>query len=302
VRYLVSIFFLLLTQLLNAQQDSSLRKDSTVVPGFTIDTAIINVLPDSLIAKPPAVFPKKFDSIVYAAHPFFRFTDPVRRMELKRIPPQGKEDLFYSVIALLLFFAIIRNSFRRYFTDLFRILFRSNLQQRQAREQLMQSPMPSLLLNILFVISASMFLNLVLRKYHLGENFSFWALFYYCLAALTTVYIIKFITLKLFGWVFKLTEATDTYTFIVFTVNKIAGILLMPFIIVMAFTSGLITQFCFTLSLILLGALFIFRYYISYATVHRQVRLNFFHFLLYLFALEIIPLLLINKLLFGFLS
>jgi hypothetical protein len=271
------------------------------------DSAFIN-RPDSLNRadtfkiQPMVITPKNFDSLVLQNHPFYRFTEPIRTRESVRIPPMGKEDLFYSVIGLLLFYALIRNSFHRYMQDLFRLLFRTKLQQRQAREQLMQTPFASLLLNILFVLSTSLFINLVLRHYHLGLNYPFWVLFFYCSVGLTVMYLIKYFTLKIFGWIFRVTDATDVYTMIVFTVNKVVGIFLLPFIIFMAFTSGTISQFMFTLSLLMVAGLFVYRYYISYSAVHRQVRINFFHFLLYLFAFEIIPLLLINKLLFGFLS
>jgi hypothetical protein len=49
------------------------------------------------------------------------------------------------------------------------------------------------------------------------------------------------------------------------------------------------------------GGLFLYRFYLSYVSVYRLVKLQFLHFLLYLAAFEIAPLLLINKLLFQFL-
>jgi len=57
-----------------------------------------------------------------------------------------------------------------------------------------------------------------------------------------------------------------------------------------------------TLSLILIGCLIAYRFFLAYISINRTVRINFFHFLLYLAAFEIMPVLLINKLLFLFLS
>ncbi len=56
----------------------------------------------------------------------------------------------------------------------------------------------------------------------------------------------------------------------------------------------------FPLSLCLLGGLFLYRFYLSFVSVQKQVAINAFHFLLYVAALEIAPLLLINKLLVSF--
>jgi hypothetical protein len=299
VNYRVLIFFLLLSSGVKGQVDSTARQDTSLI--IAVDTLVFNPA-DTFRIPDLVVVPMKFDSLYRESHPVYRFTEPIRTRESARIPPDGKEDLFYSVLGLLLFFALIRNSFRRYFQDLFRLLFRTRLQQKQAREQLMQTPLASLLLNILFILSASLFINLLLRHYHLGLNYPFWVLFFYCAVGLIAIYLVKFFTLKVFGWIFRVSEATDVYTLIVFTINKVVGILLLPIIIFTAFTTGQFSQFLFSVGLILIACLFAYRYYISYGAVHRQIRVNFFHFLLYLFAVEIVPLLLINKLLFGFLS
>jgi hypothetical protein len=46
----------------------------------------------------------------------------------------------------------------------------------------------------------------------------------------------------------------------------------------------------------------VYRYFLSYVTIHRQIRINFLHFIIYLAAFEIAPLLLINKLLLTILG
>jgi len=196
----------------------------------------------------------------------------------------------------------VRNGFARYSHDLFSLFFRTTLKQRQIKEQLMQAPLPSLLLNLLFFMSGGLFINLLLYHAGLDAGFSFWLLFLYCIIGLAAVYIIKFVTLKVCGWLFRMSETTDTYTFIVFTTNKIIGIALLPFTILLSFTTGTVQQVAFTLSLILVGALFLYRYFLSYVSIHRQIKINLFHFLLYLLAFEIIPLLLINKVLFTLLG
>ena len=244
--------------------------------------------------------PVKVDSIIFRHHPYTRFTNPVRLIISER-KWEGKEAIFYTVLGILLFFAFIRTIFDKYILDVFRLFFRTTLRQRQIKEQLMQTPMPSLLLNILFVLSAAMFATLVLLYFELGVKIGFLYLFLYCLAGIGGIYLIKFITLKLSGWLFRLSESTDTYIFIVFSANKIIGVVLLPFLILLGFSAGTVYQTALTLSLVLIGALFMYRFYLSYVSIHKQVHINFFHFVLYLAAFEVIPLLLINKLLFMFL-
>ena len=101
---------------------------------------------------------------------------------------------------------------------------------------------------------------------------------------------------------FKLSYATDVYTFIVFTTNKVLGIALLPFLILLSFGSGELLHAAVVLSLIIVGALFLYRYFLSYVSLNRQVKINIFHFFLYLLAFEIVPLLLINKVLLQLLG
>ena len=94
----------------------------------------------------------------------------------------------------------------------------------------------------------------------------------------------------------------DAYIFIVFTTNKIIGIALLPFLVLLAFTYGFVNETAMNLSIVVVAALFAYRYFLSYISIRRQVSISFLHFLLYLCAFEVIPLLLINKLLFRFLG
>ena len=133
-------------------------------------------------------------------------------------------------------------------------------------------------------------------------HFNFWLLLLYTIAGLVAIYVVKFITLKISGWLFNLTTVTDAYSFIVFNTNKILGIALLPFIVLLSFSVGIVQQFSLTLSLTVVGCLFLYRYYLSFVTVQSGLKINIFNFLLYLIAFEIVPLLLINKLLFRFLN
>lgn len=247
------------------------------------------------------LFKKESDNSILLANPFFRFTDPMRySITIKKW--QGKEALFYAMIALLIFFALIKNGFNRYMSDLFKIYFRTAVNQKQAKEQLLQSPLPSLLLNVFFVLSIGMFIALLLQYFKLGLDFNFWWLYFYSILGLVAVYVIKFISLKFCGWIFQVSESTDAYIFIVFATNKIIGMMLLPFLVMLVFTYGLVYQASISLSIMVVAALLVYRFFLSYISIRNQVRISFLHFLLYLFAFEIIPLLLINKLLFSFLS
>jgi hypothetical protein len=300
-RYFLVLLLILAAPAAFGQSDSMLRPDSSSF----FDSASINprdtAAHDTLFIPAVTVVPMRFDSILFANHPFFRFSKPVRLRESVHTV-HGREELFYCVMGLLLLFASTRSGFPRYLSDLFRLFFRASLRQRQAKEQLQQSPLPSFLMNLLFFGSAALFLNLAFNYFRLGGQYSFWILLGYTVAGLAALYIGKYLVLRLLGWIFRIPDATDSYVFIVFTSNKILGILLLPVIVLQAFTGGAAGQVAMNVGLVVAGSVFAYRYFLSYITVQRQVRLPLFHFLLYLLAFELAPLLLINKLLFRLLG
>lgn len=253
---------------------------------------------DSL--RPILQFPFASDSFLFQKRLFFSFTNPVR-YSISEKRWEGKDVIFYTVVAVLLLFALLKNSFRRYVSDLFGSYFRTTVRQRQIKEQLLQNPLPSLLFNAFFVVNGALFLALVFQHFALAGETPFWMLALYGAAALAIVYAGKFVVLKFFGWAFQLSDLTNTYIFIVFSTNKILGIVLLPFVVLMGFTEGAVGAAAATLSLIVVAGLFAYRYFLSYISINRTTAVNFFHFLLYLAALEVLPLLLINKLLFVFL-
>ncbi|MEI6949469.1 DUF4271 domain-containing protein [Paraflavisolibacter sp. H34] len=254
---------------------------------------------DSLLKRELRAFARRVDTSLYRRNPYLRFENPSRVIAVRR-QWTGKESLFYCTLGLLLLFALAKNAFSRYLSDLYKIFFRTSLKQRQLRDQLVGAPLPSLLFNGLFVLSGSLFLYLVLQHYGRAGGYPFWLVFAYGALGLAVIYTVKFVVLKLMGWLLRLPEATNTYIFIVFTTNKVLGIALLPCIIALAFMTGVFYQMAFTLSLAAVGLCFLYRYYLSYLSVHKSIKFSLFHFCLYLLAFEIAPLLLINKLLFTF--
>jgi hypothetical protein len=209
----------------------------------------------------------------------------------------GKEYLFYYLIFLFLLFGLMRMAFEKYFSDLFRVFFRTTLKQKQIREQLLQTPLPSVLMNLFFVLVAGLYVNFLLLHFHLSLVENFWLQYVYCSAFIAFIYIIKFLGLKITGWLFNVNEAAESYTFIVFIICKMLGIMLLPFLVLISFTSGDIYSNSIVLSWIGIGLLLGYRFILSYNYARKEIKLNPFHFILYIISFEIVPVLLIYKML-----
>ncbi|HTJ11103.1 MAG TPA: DUF4271 domain-containing protein [Dinghuibacter sp.] len=207
----------------------------------------------------------------------------------------SKDMLFYIVLALALWMGILKSGYQKYYNDLFTVFFRSSLRQHQIREQLLQARLPSLLYNLFFVGSAGTFLYLLGQSYGYRLGHPDWVIWVASIAIVALLYAIKFVGLKLSGWVFGMTGAADTYIFIVFLVNKILGIALLPIVVLIAFAGSPLGPVGATLGIMLVIGMLIYRFIRSYRPVWEEVQMSRFHFFLYLCAFEIAPLLLIYK-------
>jgi Domain of unknown function (DUF4271) len=237
---------------------------------------------------------------VLKINPYYNFFASPQNLLAEERPEQGKEALFYILTGLLLFFALIKLLFNKYVNNILGLAFRGSLRQKQIREQLLQTPLPSLFLNIFFVIVAGLYIFFLLQHYQTAPATGFWILLLYCVAAVALVYLVKFLILKFTGWIFNMREAADTYIFIVFLVNKLLAIFLLPLMVVMTFSLASWSGVLLTLSYIMVLVFFAYRYIVSFAPVRREVKVSQFHFFMYLCAFEIIPLLLIYKVLLRF--
>ena len=249
--------------------------------------------------EPPAL---SFWQKVLAANPDFNFTGkPV--VEIFEIHhPSSKDGFFYLLLGILFYFALIRIFYEKYFNNLMTLFFRVSLRQQQIREQVLQAPLPSLLLNILFVISVGLYACFLLHFYHIGEGTRFWMLYLCCMVMLAGIYLVKFVVLKFLGWVFSISRATDIYIFVVFLVNKMLGIFLLPFLILITFSDNQAREIFITISLVMVFAMWVYRTMAAYRPVRNEIKLTPFYFFLYLCAFEIAPVLLIYKVLLTYLE
>ncbi|MFT3825740.1 MAG: DUF4271 domain-containing protein [Chitinophagaceae bacterium] len=234
-------------------------------------------------------------------HPYFDFfgTPLNSRMVEKKV--NDKDALFYFLLGLTLYIGLVKLLFDKYLSNVITLFFRATLRQQQIREQLLQAPLPSLLLNIFFLLTGGLFLTFVLKRYNVApEGINFWLLVLYSMGLLLAIYLGKFLLLKITGWIFNVSHATDTYIFIVFLVNKIIGIFLLPVVVLLAFPYPALYQVVFTLSFVILVVFYIYRFIISYKPVRNEIKVSRLHFFVYLCAFEIAPLLLIYKVLLIF--
>jgi hypothetical protein len=220
--------------------------------------------------------------------------DVLYKIEQKFSLPD-KDILFYVVIGLIFLYGFLIQIAPQYIAKLFSQFSQSSLRMMQNREQLLQNSLASLIMNIGFVMSFSLMANLIIFNAHLLP-INFWEGFLYMCLFFLGLYIGKYICLTIAGYVFNTVELVQTYIFVVFMINKVLGILFIPFIAILAFAKPFLHPFAIWGAGLLMVLLILYRYLFSLTSVRNKLHVSSFHFFLYLCAFEIIPLLILYKL------
>jgi hypothetical protein len=200
---------------------------------------------------------------------------------------------------VILILAFIRVVFSKYFRNIFLLFFQTSLRQKQTRDQLLQDNLASLLTNFLFVISAGLYITLLIRYKNLS-HISFWWLAGGTAAVLLVTYLVKYLFILFTGWVFNSQEAAGSYVFVVFMVNKVMGVMLIPFLLILSFSGPQLVPVAITVSVGMILLLFGYRYWVSFVAIRNKLKVNALHFFLYLCAVELLPLVLIYKILINY--
>lgn len=237
----------------------------------------------------------------YFNHPYLPLQKPAIYMLIDYKKDASKDYLFYLLSGVVFLLAFIRLAFDKYFQKLFSHFFQTTMRQRQTRDQLLQDNLASLLTNLLFIINAGLYITLIIAYKNWIAN-SFWIMAAFSSAILLVTYVVKYLFLLFAGWVFNTKEAAGSYVFVVFLVNKVLGVLLVPFLWVVAFADQLYVDIAITLSAGLVVVLLSYRYWVSFLALQNKLKVNALHFLLYLCAVELLPLLLIYKVLVNYLD
>jgi len=210
-----------------------------------------------------------------------------------------KDILFYLIIFIILVYGIINNLNPQYYPKLFSQFSQSSLRMLQNREQLVQNTFASFASNLNFILSFSLMSTLLIFKQHLLP-ISFWQVYFYICGFFLVLYLSKYLILQIVGYIFNTKDLIGTYVFVVFMVNKVLGILLIPFILLLAFSKPAFNSFSIIGAAILTLLLFLYRYLFSLTSVRNKLHISSFHFFLYLCAFEILPLLILYKFIVQF--
>ncbi len=206
---------------------------------------------------------------------------------------------FYLLLFLCLILGMIRFMDTRYFLNLWRAFWNPTLSNRQLKEQLQGSGLPNLLMNIFFTFAAGAYIYYIVRFFTASHSGVIppSLLIIMLISGTAIIYLSKYAAVRFSGWAFRVEGITEHYLFNIFLINKVLGITLIPFVIILAFADHEWAQQAVVVSFIVAGALVLNRYIRSWQIFGSFFQYSKFHFFMYLCASELLPLAVLMKLL-----
>ncbi len=207
-----------------------------------------------------------------------------------------------DIISGLLILAVAITGFLRvtnykYLRDLFSALIYNQEARKMQKTVNLHNQTPSLILNGLFLLNISIFIYQIVNYYQIKTIINQSILLIPIFMALIIIYgLIKVSLYRFVAFVFETTQETKEYLFFNFLHNKVFAIAILPIIIVVPYIEPKILPLLFKIG----GFIFISLYFIQLFrgfTIILKNLASLLYLFLYLCALEILPLIIVYKIL-----
>jgi hypothetical protein len=202
--------------------------------------------------------------------------------------------------------AYLRKAFPKSMEEMIRALTNLTMAQQLYRDQELTMPVSAIFYNINFVISTGIFLFLLDNHYGWTANkLAFESpivsvLFF--LWMVIVLYSLKYGSMKFMALVFPFRNEVNHYNFNFFLAQKIAGIILIPINLVIAYSPEYLQSAIIIIALVML-ALFILWVSLKGLEISRNLlQHDAFHYFVYICTLEIAPVCILVKVVEEWLS
>ena len=202
------------------------------------------------------------------------------------------------IIGVVLFsafiFAWIKMFYNRNYKNILKSGFNYQYAYKLVKEGNSISYRVNTFLNFVFYINFAMFIFISVKLFGYNIEFQEWKFYLFIFALLLIIYTGKTFVFNILGFVFNSKSAVNEYVINIGIYNKIIGIFLFPIIIAIPYIA---LQFKLPLMYIGIGAIIlslIFRFLRAFQIAFK-IKLSIFYMILYLCALEILPILIIGK-------
>ena len=253
---------------------------------MTFANSIYNA--DTLISKPDTT---QIDTIT-----FIQEVKHERQLPETFKKPFIGDWLIIVILTLLVIIASVRISSEKYLYHLIQSMFNRQTANRLYREKVMNILHPAFRLEIIFYIVAGLFIWQAGKTFLPDLTLPGWQ--YFLLSCLIIIIFsnTKYILYSINGFLFNVQIEINEYIYYSRSGNRVMGIFLLPIVILLLFTEG-ISHDILLISGLLIALLFSVISLFRGLKIITQKDFSIYYLILYLCTLEILPILLVWRIL-----
>ncbi len=224
------------------------------------------------------------------------------------VPVQGSKNELWNtnkdIISGLLIIAVAITGFLRvtnykYLRDLFSALIYNQEARKMQKTVNLHNQTPSFVLNGLFLLNTSIFIYQIINYYQIKTILNQSILLIPIFMALIIAYgIIKVSIYRFVAFVFETTQETKEYLFFSYLHNKIFAIAILPIIIVIPYIEPNILPLLFKIGGFIFISLYFIQLFRGFSIILKNLA-SLLYLFLYLCALEILPLIIVYRILIN---
>jgi hypothetical protein len=233
--------------------------------------------------------PKSFEKSLFKSHQLTSSSFEIKDREMLNpgwIAP--------SILFCFVLLAIAQYGWTKRMMQIIKAFFVGRLFVQLAREEGLFNERVTLFLFISYIISMALFIFQIVNFYDgnliSGDgNFIF---FIQLTFGVALFYLLKIGLFRFSGFVFRSVKETSDYILTIFVFCQIAGILILPFLVLLTYLKS---ELVIVAAVILFSMLYVYRFFRGVTTVTSSSKISVYYLFLYLCTLEFLPLLLIAK-------
>jgi hypothetical protein len=224
---------------------------------------------------------------------------PVPEVVVDDKPANDNNILVIANVVILLLLTILVTLFRSHLGRSYRAFLNDNLLSQLQRERDTVGGLPYYLFYIVSLLTGGLFTFLIAKAYGLIPEQSHYFHLLLCAGLVIVFFLFKHLLLSIIAYIFPVSKEVALYNMTIIVFSIMIGLFLLPANLLLSFGSETISQG--TIYVALAGILLIYAFQSLRALFIANKFLLFhkFHFLLYICTVEVVPIVILARLLLG---
>jgi hypothetical protein len=272
-------------------EESATLTGLSVPPDTIVDTVAGKI--DTVPVK-PATVEKYYPGI------FEKNALSVSSMRIKPRHPESKGWMLILILLVLLLIGVLNLLFHKKLSQLYKSFINPRFANQVIREENTRLRRVSSFLSITFLMVSGLFGYYVIDYWglELNETKPFYR-FSLVVFAIFIFHLFKIVAYWLSGQIFNTRKETGEYLFDLVLFNQILGLLLIPLVIILTYVKGIPSTLVINFGFILFAGFFMARIIRTYVNLGSSIGISKLYLFLYLCTLEILPFVLVAKLIIA---